>query len=173
MAKAGHNSIDPATAKRFLQEVRRTYEDEETERASFRGKCSAIKERRKQVYERAESSGIPAKLLKARITQWIEDKRIAEAKARREAAVPDDIDDRARFEQLCEALGEFKDTPLGEAAMNAAKSNADDGEEDIRPAHLRRREKDRNAEAAKENVVKLEKGIKPLRGLPGAEASEA
>jgi hypothetical protein len=176
MATAGKNEfIDEQTATRFFAEVRRTYEDEDTERASWRGKSAAIKQRRKGVYERAESSGIPTKILKARIAQWIEDKRIAEAKARREAVVPDDIDDRAKFQQLCEALGDFKDLPLGQAAVGAAApadgAPADD-ESDVRPRHLREMEADR---IARENAEKIEKGIKPLKvvGLPGADAVEA
>jgi hypothetical protein len=176
MATAGKNEfIDQQTATRFFAEVRRTYEDEETERASWRGKSAAIKQRRKGVYERAESSGIPTKVLKARVAQWIEDKRIAEAKARREAVVPDDIDDRAKFQQLCEALGDFKDLPLGQAAVDAAApagGSQGDDDADIRPRHLREQEADR---IARENAEKIEKGIKPLRvvGLPGADAVEA
>jgi hypothetical protein len=193
MATAGKNEfIDEQTAKRFFGEVRKTFEDEDTERASFRGKCGAIKQRRKSVYERAESSGIPAKILKARITQWIEDKRIAEAKARRDGAVPEDIDDRAKFQSLCEALGDFRDLPLGAAAVDAAKPD-DSGmpfsgrpshdakgggsEPDVRPRHIREQEAER--ERLRENGERVMKGIKKLDekatviGLPGADATEA
>ncbi|HEY8214061.1 MAG TPA: hypothetical protein VIG36_08045 [Methylocystis sp.] len=172
---ASANEIDAKMAKLFFGEIRRTFEDEETRRASFRGDMGALKQRREDIYERAESSGVPKKLLKARIKQWIEDKRIAEAKARREAVVPDDIDDRAKFQQLCEALGDFKDLPLGQAAVDAAApagGSQGDDDADIRPRHLREQEADR---IARENAEKITKGIKPLRvvGLPGADAVEA
>jgi hypothetical protein len=166
---ASANEIDAKMAKLFFGEIRRTFEDEETRRASFRGDMGALKQRREDIYERAESSGVPKKLLKARIKQWIEDKRIAEAKARREAAVPEDADDRSLFEQLCEALGEFGETPLGAAAKEAAKSEDDT---DVRPRHLREQEAEL---IARENAAKIEKGIKPLKvvGLPGADAVDA
>jgi hypothetical protein len=176
------NEINAEMAKRFFGEVRRTYDDEETRRASFRGDMSAIKSRRDDVYERAESAGVPKKLLKARIRQWLEDVRIKQAQDRRAAQIPEDLDDRALFDALCEALGEFKDTPLGEAALASSVDRITveiDGEEiDLRPDFLKNKGKDDVDDSVVANNVRNLRGIKPLKekpvvGLPGADAESA
>lgn len=161
MAKAGHNAINPDIAQRWFKEATRVYEELDEQKMQHMNRCKDIRARLPEIYEKAEASGIPKKALKARLKHWIEDQRIAACEARKEAAVPEDDEDAEQFEQLCEALGDFIDTPLGQAAAGGANDD-----QDVRPGFLKQQEEDR----VKENKRRLKSGIS---GLPGADATEA
>lgn len=161
---SGHNAINPDIAQRWFFEAKRVYEELDEQKMQHMTRCKDIRARLPEIYEKAEGSGIPKKALKARLKVWIEDQRIAACEARKEAAVPEDDEDAEVYDQLCDALGDFIDTPLGKAAAGAA---GDDDGSDVRPGFLKQKEADRAQ--ADENVVRLKKGI---TGLPGADAAE-
>jgi hypothetical protein len=137
MADKATNGFDPKTAKQFLGDINRLEAEMESKKGEYMAWCKRQRELINGIYDRAKDSGIPKRPLKAYVKRAVLLKRAD--------AIVDVLeeDDQDLFEQLEEALGDYKDTPLGQAAMKAA---GDEDEEDLRPRHLRQREKDRQAE---------------------------
>ena len=180
-ASTGHNSINSESAKRFFGEIIRTQEQLDEEQLAYMARCKDIRERRTELLESADNAGVPKKALKAKFKQWIEDRRIKQAEARKLAAIPDDSEDRDTFDALCAALGDFGELPLGAAALEKAAS---DDDKDIRPGFLKDRiptatikigdgpEIPFDGDRVAQNIKRLRSGIKAV-GLPGADANEA
>lgn len=85
-----------------------------TERGVYMSKCKRIREAMATDYDEAADHGIAKKLLKTIIKERELERRI-------EALTLDfEPDERSELEMLVEKLGEFANTPLGQAAMHAA-----------------------------------------------------
>jgi uncharacterized protein (UPF0335 family) len=67
------------------------------------------------IYDEAKDAGIPKKELRALIRTRELERKIEQTRADLEA------DEQATFEQLAEALGDFGNTPLGQAALDGAR----------------------------------------------------
>lgn len=108
VAFAKTNGYDPEKLKSYVDRLDRLNDELEEQ-------SGALRKDMKEVYEEAaDQAGIPTKLLKLVYRQHRfelkRQKKIAELES----------DERQNLEQLEAALGSFKDTPLGEAALAAA-----------------------------------------------------
>jgi uncharacterized protein (UPF0335 family) len=109
------NKIDPDVADRYVQRIEQLLDDIATMRAENAERCGNIREDIKEIYHDAREAGLAPKPLKALI-------RVRELSRKQHAVRKKlDLDQLAEFEQLVEALGEFAETPLGEAAVLAAE----------------------------------------------------
>jgi hypothetical protein len=84
-------------------------------RMAYMTQCKGLRNKKADEYDSASNRGISKKLLKTKIKE-----RELKAKA---AKLTKDLqeDERSEYQMLSEKLGEFADTPLGQAAMAAAK----------------------------------------------------
>jgi hypothetical protein len=84
-------------------------------RLDYMKQCKGLRNIKADEYDSASNRGISKKLLKTKIKE-----RDLKAKA---AKLTKDLeeDERSEYQMLSEKLGEFADTPLGQAAMAAAK----------------------------------------------------
>lgn len=163
MATAGHNGFDVESAKRFTDEVMRVYQELEDLKIENMNKARVIRERFPDLYDAAKNAGVPLKPFKAHIKAI----RAEQAYQRAiEKAKPEDSEDQEAWEMLRELA-----TPGDIFAHAVKKHDAATDDADIRPRFLR--EKDAGSDQVASNVTRLEKGIKPLSGLPGADAQEA
>lgn len=114
------NGIDIAAATEYVERI----ENLNDEIASAKGEYMNIAKARREdighvLTEAKDEHGIPKKALKAIIKQ-------RELESKIKALVDmDDMDDQAAFEQLREALGEFGNTPLGQAALDERAPDPD------------------------------------------------
>ena len=120
-------------------------------------RCKGIRDRVKDIYERASSDGVPRTALK---TLRRERELIRKINALKEGLDAEDID---LVDQVREALGPFGDLPLGAAAVEAAEAST--------PARTPRKAKkdalnslidDEDAHVAA-NVEAIEAGISELK----------
>lgn len=163
------NTIDPTTAKRFVGEIEKCFEELASLQGSYMNACAGVRTRIKDWKDAANEAGLPRKALN------IELKR--RELQRKLEAVTDDIDEDVvdLADQIREALGGMADLPLGQAAVDAADKgkkpakprkgkkadsetaasgsdalnsliNDDVPEGDVRPRHLREAEEARVAE---------------------------
>jgi hypothetical protein len=81
-------------------------------------KCKRIREAMANDYDTASNRGISKKLLKKIVKERELERKIE--------GLTDDLepDERSELEMLIEKLGEFANTPLGQAAMAKADGNA-------------------------------------------------
>lgn len=115
--KATDNINTPADedVQSAVRNVEDRYEELATERGVYMQKCKRIREKMADNYDTAGHRGISKKLLKRIVKERELERKIA--------ALTDDLepDERSELEMLVEKLGEFAYTPLGEAAIQAAK----------------------------------------------------
>jgi len=149
-----------------------------SEQGTYMARCRNIRESIAGVYEEAKVRGVPKKELK----KVIETRKL-EAKIR---SLYEDLETESQeaFDQIMDALGDYADTPLGQAAVTKAETKgkasgrgkggkkaaaaaksvddvddsipSDDDERDLRPNHLKENEK-----LAGENAERLTR-ISPL-----------
>lgn len=86
-----------------------------SERGGYMQRCRVIREAITGIYDEAKDAGIPKKELRALIRTRELERKIEQTRADLEA------DEQATFEQLAEALGDFGNTPLGQAALDGAR----------------------------------------------------
>jgi uncharacterized protein (UPF0335 family) len=122
------NSIE-GRAEPFVRRVESLMDELATLRGRYMAECKAVRGEIKDVYKDAKDEEVPVKPLKALIRY-----RELERKQNEIAAGLDDMTDLADYQTLVEALGEFGDTPLGQAALDLAGGGGDDDDEgDQRP----------------------------------------
>jgi hypothetical protein len=114
--QANSNEPDAEVTRRAVKEIEEHYIELLTERGSYMQRCRSIRDRIKGVYESAAESGVPRKELRGVIKQ--------RALLRRADAVPEQFepDQRELFELLKSQLGDFGQTPLGQAALARAQA---------------------------------------------------
>jgi uncharacterized protein (UPF0335 family) len=107
-AAAGHNRADPVN---YVERVERLHAEILKERAECMVTCRALRADINEVLQEANEAGIARRSLKAVLKA-----RALEAKA---DAVREDLEpeDRVGYDDIRVALGDFADTPLGQAAL--------------------------------------------------------
>jgi uncharacterized protein (UPF0335 family) len=109
----GHNNL-AAEATAYVRRVEQLLEDLEAEKADYQKAANTIRQDIKLVYDDAQRDGVPVKELKA----VVEVRRLE----RKADACRDGLgtSERETFDQIGAALGDFGDTPLGQAALERA-----------------------------------------------------
>ena len=156
MTSIGHNGINETEAKRWMGEVSRVYDELDAQNIENMNRCRAIRERLPDIYKSAKASGMCVTALKAAVKVMRAEKALDDLI---DKATPEDEDDREAFDYLRQIATKGD---LFDAATRRA--SGDDEDADIRPNFLK------ESDAVRENVARLNAGIK---GLPGAEATEA
>lgn len=160
----GHNGVDPVVLKRWTGEILKVHQRLEEAKMEHMRVCKEIREPLNDYYESAANAGLGKKPFKAHIKAELAKIKYDRALS---AALPEDDDDRLVYERL-RSIAEAGD--LFDAAVKSHDDGAGAERTDVRPRHLREKESDRKA---RENGEKIMTGIKPLIGLPGADAAEA
>ena len=120
MRTEGHNGFNADELNSYLD----TIDNADNELASllggYRASCKGPRDRIKNAKLMAKEAGI-------NMTAFNEVVAGHRAKRRQEKRVNDlEADDRADYEHMVDALGEFGDTPLGAAALAKAKPRGED-----------------------------------------------
>lgn len=112
--KAPKNGIDEVELARAIKGLDAIDADLLSEQGSYMNTCRNIRQGAHIIYERADSYGIPKKILKDIMSARKLDKR--------RRAIRDGLDmvAKATYDEIAEKIGAFKTTPLGEAALRGA-----------------------------------------------------
>jgi F0F1-type ATP synthase membrane subunit b/b' len=107
---AGHNFGE--LAKTFVERIEWRLSDLDKHKAEYKAMAKVIREDIALVIDDARRAGIPKRELKAVVKSRELERRIA--------AVRDELAtvERETFDQIRMALGDFSDTPLGQAALD-------------------------------------------------------
>jgi uncharacterized protein (UPF0335 family) len=128
-ARFGDNTLE-GRAQPYVKRIEKLLDDLDSERGRYMANCRPIHEDVREIYGEAKENGIPVKALKGLI-KW----RELEKKQAGIGADFADIDEKAQYDQLVEALG-----PLGFAAAVAAGHRSAEPEQeqerDLRPPFL-------------------------------------
>lgn len=108
------NSIE-GKAEPYLRRIENVMAGMESRKGKYMSECKSDREDIKSILGEAKTAGVPTKALRG-LVKYRELER--KQKAIGEGL---DIDEVSTFEILVEALGDFAGTPLGEAAVDAAK----------------------------------------------------
>lgn len=114
--KPEDNQVDAKKAIRFVGEIERLEKQIDSERGKFMKRCQEIRGSIDGVMDEAKDAGIPKKELKKVVQAR---KLEARADALREELEPDEIE---TYDQIRVALGDYEDTPLGQAALVRAEN---------------------------------------------------
>jgi uncharacterized protein (UPF0335 family) len=111
--RPGHNSLGEQ-AKSYVGRIERLLGDLEVEKETYRDIANGIRDDIKLVYAEAQGDGVPVRELKAVIK--------ARRLERKADACRDGLgtSERETFDQIRAALGDYSDTPLGQAALERA-----------------------------------------------------
>jgi chorismate mutase len=115
MAKDGENGPTQEEVQQAFDSVVGMYSELASERGAYMQRCGAIRKRMAEVYDAASEKGITRRVLKAKVKEHEVRGKLLAIREGLEA------DDRSEFDQLTEKLGDFGGTPLGTAALDAAK----------------------------------------------------
>ena len=88
-------------------------------------RCRSIRESIASAYTLAKDRGVTKKLLKAKVKTHLLEKKIEDIEDGFEA------DERSEYERIGQALGDFGDLPLGQAALAAAQQRDREGLDDL------------------------------------------
>lgn len=119
MAKpANENTPDQEDVQAAVENIEQRYTELASERGVYMQKCKRIREAMAGHYDEASDKGISKKLLKKIVKERDLERKIF--------ALADDLepDELSEIEMLKDKLGEFANTPLGQAAMVKAQGNA-------------------------------------------------
>ena len=123
MTEQLRNGYDDADLKQVVAEIE-GYEDEKVEaRAEAAGKCSALAKKITNAKKVAKGLGIPKKSL----NQLLKSRKLERQLRDVAADAPDD--EAEVFEDMVKVLGEFGDTPLGQATVSAAEERSAEARE--------------------------------------------
>lgn len=112
------NGFDPKQAQIHFDTYERIQEEKVEAHMSYMSKIAKINARAKEALEVAANAGIPAKVIRDRFKIKQMESRIEDIRN------PEDEEHAETLQMFCEALGDFADTPLGEAAVEKKKSMA-------------------------------------------------
>lgn len=154
MAAAEHgNGPNPERTKQCVDRIEGMLRDIDSIIGVAKNECKTKHDAIKDIYQEAKDAwGLSVRALKQVIKVRALERKIEHA---REALEEDDAES---FDQIRHAIGDLSDLPLGEAAL--AKAAPDDDDADLRPRHLKQREKDREAE--KGNGAEILNGLTAL-----------
>jgi len=116
-AQAGGNGFpNQAVVRDVVARIEEQLSELLSERGKYMQRCRNIRERIGEIYDEAKDEhSLPKKVLRKLIRTRELERRIENSIAELEA------DDRQTYEMLEDALGDFGETPLGQAALAAQK----------------------------------------------------
>jgi hypothetical protein len=111
-AKANEPSMEDVQGA--VEAIEKLHGDLLSEKMAYMSRCKIIRKMVADKYDHASDQGISKKLLKVKIKERDLERKID--------GLTDDLEDdeRSEYQMLSEKLGEFADTPLGQAAMARA-----------------------------------------------------
>jgi hypothetical protein len=117
MAKhAKDNSPEEEDVRAAVSNIEQCFTELASERGSYMSKCRRIRDTMASHYDEAANKGIAKKLLKKIVKERELERKI-------DALTIDlEPDERSELEMLVEKLGEFANTPLGQAAMHELRA---------------------------------------------------
>lgn len=118
------NSVEGKSAP-YLQRVENVLTELDRMKGEYMAACKAKRDDIKEIYKEAKDDDVPVKALKGLVKY----RELARKQKALEETIPDE--EVSEFQMLVEALGDFADTELGQAALDLA--GGEDGEEDVRP----------------------------------------
>lgn len=113
-AKPGHNGFDPDVLKSFVDRIDNLDEEIASAKGAYMKRARELRDDKNGIFDEAKDKGIPKKELKAVLK--------ARNFQRKAEAAREDLEGESQdtFDLIAHALGEFVDTPLGQAAAQAA-----------------------------------------------------
>jgi DNA repair ATPase RecN len=115
------NGYDPAVLQNVVGRIEHELAELLSERGAYMQRCKVIRDRINEIYEEAkEANQLPKKVLRKLIQTREFERKIEANLAKLEE------DDRQLYQALEDALGDFGDTPLGQAALDRARPREDD-----------------------------------------------
>jgi uncharacterized protein (UPF0335 family) len=115
--REGSNGFDRDQLQGYLEEIAHFDGELLSLQSDYMQKCKGPRAAIREVMKAAKEAGMNMKALR----EVVADDR---AKRRRERRIDElEADDLQDYQAMKEALGEFGDTPLGEAALKRAKQN--------------------------------------------------
>lgn len=117
IAKPGHNQGDPKVYGEFLRSFFRIEDDKNSLRQTHRAQLAPYAAQQKQVRTLVREAGFSV----AGFNELVLREKARRAEKNRIANLDDDV--LHEIESLEGALGDYKDTPLGEAAVAAAQAS--------------------------------------------------
>ena len=113
------NGLNEGQVRGFFKEAEAEMDEIDSIMADAVAKCQPHKDQIKEIIkEAAESSGIPKKVFRTKLRERSLLRRADACRGSLSAAQQDE------FDLVSEALGQFGDTPLGKAALDAAGEGA-------------------------------------------------
>jgi uncharacterized protein (UPF0335 family) len=109
------NGYDTAELQSVVKRIEGYFDDLLSLQGTYRADCRPFRKKIKEAYADAKAAGIDPDALKAEIKIRELHRKAAETVAGLEA------DQRETYEMIHEALGDFADTPLGEATLARAR----------------------------------------------------
>lgn len=106
------NGVNPETMQEYVSRIQNLYADIAVKKQAVSDECKIIQTDIKQVYIEAKKQGLNEKALKAVIKELV---LLAKAAAVTETLSGDEAD---MFEMMKDALGDFGNTALGQAALS-------------------------------------------------------
>jgi uncharacterized protein (UPF0335 family) len=152
-AAAGGNGFDPNKVREYVNQIEGHLSDLLSEQGAYMARCRGIRESITGVYDDAKASGIPRQELKVLIKTRELERKAIQLREDMEA------DQQGTFDMLRDALGDYANTPLGEAALSRAKgrgkgstldgpgtTRTSHGEDDPRPRFMKERDRQESPE---------------------------
>lgn len=122
--KGGHgvsairgNGFDPEKVKSYVSRIQNLHGDLKSRQSEYMTDCKVIRGDIKEVLDEAKDEGIPKKELRRLIKRLELEEKIEDIRNELEG---DEVDN---YDLLCDALGKFGDSPLGQAALAKASKN--------------------------------------------------
>jgi uncharacterized protein (UPF0335 family) len=115
MKKEGSNSFDRDQLKGYIKEIDHEQDSIDTFQDEYAESCKPHREQIAAILETAKNAGINMKAFRTVLAE-----HNAERKHKRRVAKLDMMD-KADYELMAEALGDYGSTPLGSAALERAK----------------------------------------------------
>ena len=116
--REGSNGFDPVELRTYLAELDIEYDELDSMLGEYRESCKGPRSRIASIMAKAKNAGVNPVALRELVAKHQAERR----HKRRLAAL--DLADKADFDSMEEALGDFKDTPLGVAAMERVSDPA-------------------------------------------------
>jgi uncharacterized protein (UPF0335 family) len=115
----GSNGFDPEQLANYLAEIDKCDDSLLSLKLEHLNNCKAPRARIKNLMKEARGAGLNMEAFRTVVAKHRSDRKIEQRLSELEA------DDAADYEEMLHALGEFGDTPLGEAALKRARPQDD------------------------------------------------
>jgi uncharacterized protein (UPF0335 family) len=117
LSTGGSNGSDVAEAAKYLKRINPIDDELAAMRADYMNACKGPRASLKNVMAEVREAGLSMPAFRETLTLHRQDRA---AQKRADAL---EADDREALERMVQALGEYADTPLGQAAMERAQSH--------------------------------------------------